>query len=1169
MSKQPPSICRSIGLALLWAGLTAGLLPLTAQDTKGPPTSSEEKSPSSSTRSDNKSGKDSKGFIRLPDGTWLWNGNEGNGDLVSLPWKEYQKLISELEQLRKQNQVRKPVTPSLCAIRVRIERRGEASVAAIRLSHTFRTTSSQTMVFLGGRKGLLASASLDGVRLPILDNSEEGYLATVETPGEHTVVMDLEAPISTRGVKGEMGFEIGLPRAAITTLQLETAGWDIPRVHLTTRLSDPSQPSRPPEIRRLNAVDVRQLAATQAHGNGYPLGPIESLEIAWDPPTNNPAADRLLTADWDIVVQFSETTVETTAKATLRGTARQWRLAAPVQALLQAERSPAVTDLGPALPPTIQRAGNKPEWLIDFPSGSAPSEWILTVTVRTPRPRPEDPSYRGPYLIGPLAVLNVFRQTGTVRLVAGPYTRFAVRHGPEVRRQDAPPTPDEDRSTASFRFASGPVGSTPPTQPLLTVEVHPLRGHLVVSPHYQLTLRPQGWYIETKLKLEPVRREADSLPLAVPPEWRGLEAGPPELVEGIEGDAPSPGGFWRSLAMRVGADPRLPLIIRLANPVKQPVTLTLTATLPLATDVRSMLIPLPRFPGAIVAQTQINVVVPEDLEVQGRFWEWSGLRAAAVATPLKPASRSAAQETPAPQLRLDTSQPVAAVELQWRPYRPPLTVDSRIEAILTERQILLQQTLRVRSNESLPQSLTIQGPDFAVGLSSQPLLERIGQGQWRWMLPLDSHEATLKLQYALPRSAPAGTHTLALFHLNDAANGNHVIRLWSAAPSPESVTIRSPVWRELPLEALPDRPVWPLRLLQAPCSESQLQLETQPREDIALTVWAERGLIQVWMGEDQMIRYRARVRLRRWHARALLLQLPADISLAAEFYLDSRRVEPNATQTQENGTFVYQLPLPEYHSTPLLLDIKYVSTDTGTWHTNLHPPHLRQCGWDGPLLWRISIQSNRLLPWLTGPVEPQWRWGWDRRGLDLIAPPTIELEQWLYNGSNTESEPSWEQHNAPTDTLTLAVRQAVPVPFRLWKLPRWPLTIVNSLLIFGVLMLLLRLSAERRLLGGTAVLTAIGLGLSLAPYGTLQWLLSGQWGLYAVTVAGLTLAMLQHLRERRIRRLPGFRRDIVSATHLSESKPSLPSTGSRRLPLPANGAPSARPGSPAATPSSS
>ena len=155
--------------------------------------------------------------IKLPDGTYILTGTPTDGsESVTIPLKELQKLQDLLDQLQKQVTAAQKVSePSVCSIRGRVDKRGEQLVAVLKLTYWFRTTLPQTMISLGGRKGFLVSASVDGARLPILKNIDDGFAALIESAGEHSLTIDLDAPITARGAnaKTELGFEIGLPHA--------------------------------------------------------------------------------------------------------------------------------------------------------------------------------------------------------------------------------------------------------------------------------------------------------------------------------------------------------------------------------------------------------------------------------------------------------------------------------------------------------------------------------------------------------------------------------------------------------------------------------------------------------------------------------------------------------------------------------------------------------------------------------------------------------------------------------------------------------------------------------------------------------------------------------------------------------------------------------------------
>src|SRR5207249_10333360 len=121
--------------------------------------------------------------------------------------------------------------------------------------------------------------------------------------------------------------------------------------------------------------------------------------------------------------------------------------------------------------------------------------------------------------VGPFAVLDVLRQTGTVRVTAGPHTRFVFKHGPDLRRAEVPAPAEDENSVAFFRLATGPTGATPVNAPLVTVEAWPVEGTVRVKPTYRLRLTEAGWHVRAEVAVKPIRTEVDSVTVDVPGEW--------------------------------------------------------------------------------------------------------------------------------------------------------------------------------------------------------------------------------------------------------------------------------------------------------------------------------------------------------------------------------------------------------------------------------------------------------------------------------------------------------------------------------------------------------------------------------------------------------------------------------------------------------------------------
>ena len=212
-----------------------------------------------------------------------------------------------------------------------------------------------------------------------------------------TLLRSISKCRSRRGrAKPELGFEIGLPRAAITTLLLEPPDPAIKRVNLTTRHVGPNPANAPPEPRRVPALDVKQFASRPGQETGYAprAGGTGRGYMGAARPHRRCPADRVQSAELDLAVLLTEGAVETTARIKLHGPAREWKVVAPAIATLSVNRAVGVTDIGPAQAPTVTKPASaaKPVWTIVFPAGSTPADWVVTAIVPQDRPKADDPS---------------------------------------------------------------------------------------------------------------------------------------------------------------------------------------------------------------------------------------------------------------------------------------------------------------------------------------------------------------------------------------------------------------------------------------------------------------------------------------------------------------------------------------------------------------------------------------------------------------------------------------------------------------------------------------------------------------------------------------------------------------------------------------------------------
>lgn len=1071
-------------------------------------------------------GEPKGGAVRLPDGTLLWLGPGPDGARVTLTADEFQKLVERAEALKKELAARKPVAPSACAVRGRVEKRGEQLVAALRLTYSFRTARPNAAVALGGRRAFLVSAALDGARLPVLETGDDGFAVSVDAPGEHTLVLDAEAPVTARGAQAEVGFDLGLPKSPITTLALEPPPGDVKRVALVTRAPDPGG-AKAADPRRLPNLDVRQLAPRDGAA-GFPLGPVEALEVTWDPPAGGAAAaDLVRAAEIDVTAALSPTdpTADVTARFKLRGPAREWRLATPPGADLVPERA-APGEVGPTLRPVLTKPADpaKPVWTVELPAGARADDWVLVATVRQPAPKAGPRGAGTP--IGPFAALDVFRQTGTVRVSAGPFARVAARHGPELRRTEAPAGADDDTGTALFRLATGPTGGAPPAGPLLAVEAFALEGAVRVSPTYKLKLTEAGWTVRAELAVRPVRTEVAALALEVPAGWRGLAS---DSDQEVVADPPGAGGEWR------------PFTVRLAAPQRKPFAVALVATVPVPPGARAAALPLLRFPKALERDATATATVPEGLVLAGTASGWDGARPAAFGEPLVP--------VPGPDGKVPRAvtaataagdRGLARLALAWEPFRPDLTADVRAEVTVGERQLVVAQVVRLRAPDGFPKPVRFRGPPEALGL--KPALESPGPGAWLFAPAPEAREAVARLTYALPLPAPTdgpASVPVGLFWPADATGTEATVRVWLA--SGRTAGAPGPGWREVPPEPAPEREALPALTLAA-AGERPLTLELRPAPGGAAALWVDRALVEAAMTDDGSVAYRARFRLLRWLVPAAELELPEGAPGPPAVRLDGAAAPavpvPGAPAR-------VRVPLPEgAPGRAAVLDVQYAVA--GTRHalgeTVYRPARLAGATFAGPVRWLIT-EPGTAAPLVLAPngrAEVRWRW----RGLGP-APAGVAraaADRWFVSGT----EPGPADAAPGTDGEPVLVRQAAPHEVRVARVP-WAALAAAAALAGAALVLALAAvpapaaGAGLTLLGGAFAVLSV-----LYPQPAAQLAGAAVPGAAAGGLAVLARAALRWRRAGAGRRLPGFARPPAAAAP----------TGS----APAPPAPSAAPG---------
>jgi len=1056
-------------------------------------------------------GKEKDAAVKLPDGTIVFytkTPDDANPPIegVRLSAKDYKALVEQADQLKKLKDVVKPVGPSECHVAARALTRGDRVVAELTLTYRFRTTLPRAMVALGGGRAFPTSAKIDGDALPVLIAADDGFNVLVETAGDHTLTLIAETPISARGFKSQLGFDIGLPKAAISSLTFispypgDSKG---KRVTVSVRGGDPA--AKPSDFRR-TGHDATALAKEPV-----PLGAADLVEVTWDAAssTGNSTPTALI-VESDVAVKIEDTQVETTAKVKLKGdAARDWGIVLPEGAQVSVERYIAVKASDPA-------AGSQPEitkpveksgpgrWTVELPDTA---DWVLTAIVRTPR----DKGKTGTYPIGPIAVRNVLRQTGAVRISVPSNVRIVYSHGSELRRAD--PAAGE---SAAFQFHTVPVGPGDSYPPLLELTATPATGIVFLKPQYKFRLTPAGWRLHADLHFTPVRTSVVHARIEYPAEWPPVEFGPVELVENNATEQ---------------AGPRRATTIRFDVAKHDSFDLTMDVTLPVPPGLRTAAISFPQFPNMSVRESGISVAVPQGVEVRGsaRF----DADPAGLPTELLPPASETASKSAA--VTLATTLPGAAsrVDLTWQPFRPPLTADIQADVTVQDRQIVVAETIEFRGTEPIGNPLRLRGPVGVVGLRGQPTLTPAGPGEWTVTPPADrGRDFTLTLTFAVPARPDAIGHIpVGLIWSDDATHTEAAVRAWSGLD--RRLGGFDGPWQESAPSASSNKDSLPgltLKATRGPddaapgLSVGLADTDTAPARAII-----ERALIQVWFSADGPSAGRSRFVLSRWPAVGVDLDLP---DTSVEVWLDGKRFDGLAPVAPSEGyTSAVRVPMPEPKPgrPAAVLDVRFACPKS-TLHQTISAPHVRSAAAKTPPRWQVTSPPGTVALNPAGELTSEARWLWHNgRILPTPVGSTADLDHWILEGNEPTTTGEEETGIVGRQIEPGKLVHLVILPFAAW-------TAACSVFVLIVGLMLARMK------GGIGFTIAIISFLAVVcylvfpqPFG--QFLAAAQPGLLAVAVVLLGQSMVRSYYRRRITNLPGFSR--VPVESVADSGPKL------------------------------
>lgn len=1086
--------------------------------------------------------------LKLPDGTvvlYTRNPDEPNPpvDGVLLSGKDYQSLLDQAEQLRELNGGVKPQPPSRCQIKARLESGGGQPVAVLTVIYSFRTTIPRTIVSLGGQRGLpRAAKSADG-KLPVLAISPTGLTLQVDQPGSYAITVEFEVPVASRGGNKELGFDIGLPRAPVTSFAFDPPP-EGKNITVGTRTADPSGG-----------------VARTAYRADAALGPTDLLDVAWEPavPVGS-AVERERTAESDIVVRADGIQTETTATIRLRGPGGEWRLVLPYGADMTAGRSAAMPNLGmgPAsgsiavLKPTDP---NNPVWTIQTPEGTS-GEWVVTASFRQPRP-PADPTHRVTYSIGPVAVPTA-RHTGAIRVYAAASVGLRFQPGPNVKRQDVAPAAEDD-PIGMFRFAFDPNAGATPAVPLLDIETRSNVGFIRIEPSYRLRLTPAGWAMTADLKIAPVRAEVDELRIELPDGWRsGVDASGRRISGDVGGE------LVDEVDIRQEPSGAREVLIRLTSPQKAPFELSLSAVYTVPPGVRETAIPLPRFAPTVIEQNaRLTAEVPAGLVVRGTALGRDRTRVEE-AVELRQAGNAGADAKSAHVIASESGafeRGIGQVVLAWQQYRPEVTARIDVDVNVQDRQATVVETVYLRAEFGAWRNMRFRGSAAAAATLNAPLLRQAGEGEWESAIAAGNGEESppITISYSVPIPHGASRIEVGTFWPVAVTRAETRVRVWGGPGAPRVSGYTGP-WRKLPPEPADGRDSLPWLTLSGFGTGIDLALELlDPASSSLPGVWVDRAAVRAWVGADATAVH-GRFVVRRWSASGVDLFVPTGV--IPDVYVDGRRTE-NLTPTEvglsEPRSIRVPIPEPKPDRTHAVLDVWYPipSSVRPTGATTVPPPRLAGAAYRAPTAWRIFANSGTVGVNFDSDIRPEIGWVW-RGGVYAPIPdnstdaPRGDSDDYQDAGSI----PSWAAAaRAAASVEVLSARQPETGIVSIYLLPRLAWVAVCSM---WVLLVVLGLSRLRLGLMGPAV-AAIGVTAAVSaaafPQPAAEATGGCQPGLWIAAAILAVQAGLRRYQRHRAMHLPGFTRSGYESMEYSASVGTLPrqsangASGSMSVPL--------------------
>ncbi len=1010
------------------------------------------------------------------------------GAVLEISSEKYQELLEEIARLRANGG--KPPPPTRCRL---LKGHIEGGFVLFTAEFSFHADRADAVYALACSQAKALAAQQQDGRTPMLSSDANGFFVQVDKPGDYVVNLDLSLPLNQR-TDGSRGFELDLPRAAVTALEIDL----------------------PADVRalRLGGKDVAETSLSFKSGRleGV-LGAEPLLALTWRgaPPAG---VSSLLSARGRAVVRVEPGWINTELEWVLRAAgapARQWVLDVPAGAELKTTAAdPSRLQINRA----EEGGGLRYTILLKEPSDE---DLNLTATVRTPSP----PGKRA--FVGPFLVRGASRQSGVVLVhSAAADSRLLLQPGPELTPRE--PTDEERRAdpglTAAYEYTAGSAKT-----PWLEVEVGSAHVAVKVQTVHALTLGRTGsggaleWQeAVTMSAASPLRAGIDHVDVQMPPECEQLDgaSGAGGLLSFDKETrvlhvpfGPDQGGFSAgSFKARYRFPP--------PGATRGPASVTL---------------PLPRPLQVGDGGARVEVMVPEDVE-------------------LLPTGVAETKEAHKLTWRLAQNPEQVVVSLQ--PFSPEIRVYSVIDITFRGPTAQVKHELRLHFPRAAPKQITVKAPavvaadvqilggvTLATPAAESPEARTI-------MLPAAGQEQVVTLQY----SFAANSSPLPLATVVGAAGGETKVRLWcDAGPLP---TPPGGAWLDQNIEEVAGVNRLPVLVLKATQPDAPLALHFGDPSGASATVLVDRALIRASLASDLWTIHASYV-LRQLGEANLDVQLPGPPSaLQLHVTLDGRQVdwqpEEAADQTDPNWRIARLRLAADLVKRPAVLDVAYQVSPgrgaAGVVQTTLTPPRLVGDPGQAPTRWEVTLPSG----WLAlgpeaGAAAP---WTAVLQNLLLTPQPAIssaELERWL---AGPEVAARGGENSAPNIVCWNGAGEPLVVS-KVWQ-PFWLLVCSLSFLAFGLrLFVLARQAAAGRKRAAfwfwctaLAVVPALAAAWALRPtffYALVYGCEPGAAVLLAV-LAGQCL-MLERYR-RQIVFLPNFRRARTGSSLLRINGVNLP-----------------------------